>query len=495
MRSTILKSLSDSGIYVAALILTSMAAFISVPIYTRLFDPHEYGYLALAIATLSVLNVFASGAVSSAVIRFLPRFHQSKSEGEFYVSSFLTNSVFTLIVAVSSLLIVYFMRSFLSVTLYKLLIMVPVVLVAASSFDFFLSLLRARQDSIRYAILLVANRFLSLFVGLFLVLVLHKGVFGVLLGIFLTHLLLDAAILALVLRRQLDFHKFKLVTAIVRKIAVYGLPLIFSLLAHWILSTSDRYILQFLRGGVEVGVYSISYDLSFKSMSLVTAPFITALTPAIVRIWEHNRKEAADILKRLSLFYFMFCLPALAGFNALAHQIIRVFATPPYFSGQAVFPFISTGIIFMGMYSISYTGLLVYEKSGVIAKTLLFCAFTNVVLNFLLIPSYGFLGAGISTLLAYFAAFVIASLLSSKYLQWQPDSKGFMKILLSSILMGVIVHVLSNVIFDTSVLSLIIEISIGISVYLFLLHVLRVIHIREVKRFFLEARFLIFPSG
>jgi hypothetical protein len=63
----------------------------------------------------------------------------------------------------------------------------------------------------------------------------------------------------------------------------------------------------------------------------------------------------------------MLGLPALIGFNSLSKPIISILTTPRYYGGQLIFPFVSTGALFMGLYSLSYTGLIIHEKSRLIA--------------------------------------------------------------------------------------------------------------------------------
>jgi O-antigen/teichoic acid export membrane protein len=127
-----------------------------------------------------------------------------------------------------------------------------------------------------------------------------------------------------------------------------------------------------------------------------------------------------------------------------------------------------TGALFMGLYSLSYTGLIIHEKSRLIAKIIAVSAILNVLLNLVLIPYYGFIGAGISTLIAYFVAFVIADRTSSKYLKWRPATKSVIKIFFASVMMGIIVYGMSTLV-AVSLLTLILEILIGCIVYFLVL--------------------------
>jgi O-antigen/teichoic acid export membrane protein len=97
-----------------------------------------------------------------------------------------------------------------------------------------------------------------------------------------------------------------------------------------------------------------------------------------------------------------------------------------------------------------------------------------------LIPYYGFIGAGISTMIAYFVAFVIADITSSKYLKWRPATKPVIKIIFASAMMGIIVYSISTLV-AISLLNLILEILIGGIVYFLVLYMLRGVEKEEIN--------------
>ena len=478
--SPIKKTISDSGVYFIALALASLSAFISVPIYTRLFDPCEYGYLSLTLVTISLLSVFAYGPISASIVRFLPKFEEKENEKEFYTTSFIVTLLCTLAVSLFYCIGLLFLKTYINPNFFKLLAFGVLVLIMMSFFNIFLSIFRARQDSKQYGLFTVLNRYMGLFIGLYFIIILSQGVMGVLVGTFVALFFLNIFIFIFYFRKEINLNKNAVSTDIARKIMWYGTPLIASLLSQWILCVSDRYMIGFFRGSFEVGVYSLGYDLSYQSISLLTVPFITALTPTIIKVWERNRDEAEYNLQKLSRYFFMLGLPALIGFNSLSKPIISILTTPQYYGGQLIFPFVTTGAFFMGLYSLSYTGLIIHGKTRLIAKIITVSAILNIFLNLVLIPYYGFIGAGISTMIAYFVAFVIADTTSSKYLKWRPVTKPVIKIFFASAMMGIIVYSISTLVV-ISILSLILEILIGCIVYFLVLYMLRGVEKEEIN--------------
>ena len=74
-------------------------------------------------------------------------------------------------------------------------------------------------------------------------------------------------------------------------------PLVIGNLAAWILSVSDRYILEIFQGSEEVGIYSASYNISERSIMLITALFMLASGPISIHIWEKESKEKLELVK------------------------------------------------------------------------------------------------------------------------------------------------------------------------------------------------------
>jgi len=460
-----------------------LSAFISVPIYTRLFDPSEYGYLSLTLVTISLLSVFAYGPISASIIRFLPKFDGKENEKEFYTTSFIVTLLCILAVSLFYGIGLVLLKTYIDPKLFKLLAFGVLILIMTSFFRIFLSIFRIRQESKHYGLFTILNKYLSLFIGLYFIIILSQGVLGVLLGTFVVLTVFNIFIFVFYFKKKIKFNKNVISKDIASKIMWYGTPLIVSLLSQWILSLSDRYMIGFFRGNSEVGIYSIGYDLSYLSISLLIMPFITALTPTIINVWEKNRDEAEYNLQKLSRYFFILGLPALIGFNSLSKPIISILTTPQYYDGQLIFPFVSTGAFFMGLYSLSYTGLIIHEKTILIAKIITISAILNIVLNLVLIPNYGFRGAGLSTMIAYFIAFVIADRTSSKYIKWRPVTKSVVRIFSASAIMGIIVFGISTLV-TISLLNLIFEILAGCIVYFLVLYILRGVEkgeINEVK--------------
>ena len=105
-----------------------------------------------------------------------------------------------------------------------------------------------------------------------------RAIEGLLLGAILSIVLVLPA--ALAGGRRARTRAIRLLGRIDRQAAratfAYGMPLVVSNLAAWILSLSDRYIIGLFRDSSEVGVYSLSYNIADQSLMLLVTLFVMA---------------------------------------------------------------------------------------------------------------------------------------------------------------------------------------------------------------------------
>jgi O-antigen/teichoic acid export membrane protein len=66
--------LKQTGIYLIARGLPGIAAFLAIPVFTRLLDPAAYGRYALVSATVGLLNALLFQWLRLALVRYLPAF-------------------------------------------------------------------------------------------------------------------------------------------------------------------------------------------------------------------------------------------------------------------------------------------------------------------------------------------------------------------------------------------------------------------------------------
>jgi O-antigen/teichoic acid export membrane protein len=146
----------------------------------------------------------------------------------------------------------------------------------------------------------------------------------------------------------------------------------------------------------DVGIYSVGFRVA-SIANVVMAGIFFSLTPLI---YEHYRKASSPgVLATIFTYFLCGTLPIMMGMAMFSREILRLFATPPYYSVWVIIPILSIASILSKMY-IFAPGLDIEKKTKKIALINIVAAVINAVLNILLIPHFGIAGSALATLIS-----------------------------------------------------------------------------------------------
>ena len=113
---------------------------------------------------------------------------------------------------------------------------------------------------------------------------------------------------------------------------------------------------------------------------------------------------------------FLFVTIMVASFLSIfGVEIINIVTTSAYVLGALAIPFLTFTAIFNQAFQITTLGIALKEKTWYYTIIIVITAVFNVGINFWLIPKYGFVGAGLATLLSYVLYWALAFGLSQKF--------------------------------------------------------------------------------
>ena len=200
-----------------------------------------------------------------------------------------------------------------------------------------------------------------------------------------------------------------------RKSLIFGLPLIPHLLAVFLLNVGDRYIIELLLGTEEVGIYSLGYQLSL-AIAIVSIGIDQAWTPYFYESVNNPNNEYPKLSyifhfysAWVSLFALLFIFSIGSIFNLLGIE-------GDYRDSIEIIPIIVVGLILQGIYFISSKPILHERKTFLLSSITVSCAFSNILLNIILIPYFGLTGAAIATFLSYFIQVILTMFFSQKFI-------------------------------------------------------------------------------
>ncbi len=184
-----------------------------------------------------------------------------------------------------------------------------------------------------------------------------------------------------------------------RRALGYGLPLVPTGLASYVLFASDRYFLQSLRGLGTVAVYTFAYKVASVVDLLITRPFATDWAPRRFKIASEG---SAEKKYATALVAYLFCATALgSALIAATPYTYWLLAPPGYAPGMRVVPVIVAAYIIYGLSYPLNVGIMLKDRTGVLPVIGCVSVAVCIVLNLLLIPNLGMAGAAWATLGSY----------------------------------------------------------------------------------------------
>lgn len=183
---------------------------------------------------------------------------------------------------------------------------------------------------------------------------------------------------------------------------IFQLGLVGSITApmYWVLSSSDRWFINFFCGKNLVGIYSFACTIAMLG-HMVNSAIILTWFPESVRTYEASREKATTLLGQVWGELFFLLLLVWLTVSATGGDLIRLLSDPRFHSGVVVVPWIAGGVFFCGLSHLANTGLLISANMKPAALWWATGAAVNVVLNYLLIQIWGTLGASIANCFSY----------------------------------------------------------------------------------------------
>jgi O-antigen/teichoic acid export membrane protein len=389
-----------SVIYGLGGLVSRILAVLLLPLYTRYLPTSSYGRVETLTAASAVAVIALRMGVSTAFFRF----YFDEKDPAHRLRVVRTSFWFTMAMATLGLCLSVIFAAPLARALQigghpELVRAAAVGFWAQMNFEQLTSLFRVEERSIGFAIASLANVLITIGATFVLIVGLHKGAVGLLVGNFIGTLSVYLVLLAY--RREqlgLEFDR-----AIFRGMQRFGLPLVPSALALWVINFVDRLFIGGYKGQGEVGVYSVAVRIA-SVITFAMFAFRTAW-PAFAYSIEDDRQARRTYAFVLTYLLVIASWIAL-GLGALAPWITKAMTSPSYQrADKAVALLAFAGAVYAG-----YTVLAI--GSGRARRTQLNWVVTgagaavNVGLIVWLVPRYGMVGAAIATAAAYLALFL-----------------------------------------------------------------------------------------
>jgi O-antigen/teichoic acid export membrane protein len=220
----------------------------------------------------------------------------------------------------------------------------------------------------------------------------------------------------------------------VRTLAAYGIPLIGWMLCSHVLQISDRYIIEAFRGSAEVGIYSANYNIVVMGFGLVSTPILLAAHPIIMDAWEHDRHDDIPrVIARFSRYYLIATAPVFAFVAVFSAEIVSLVLGETFREGHRIMPILLAGVLAWGMSMYGHKGLELAERTRTLLALIVLVAVTNVVLNLVIVPRFGYVGAAYTTVGSFLLYPALVYPITRSSIPWLIPWAGAVKVALCAL--------------------------------------------------------------
>lgn len=430
------------GLIAITNLFVGLSGLILLPFLTKILPIEEYGtYVQITVTVALVPGVVMLG-LPYTMVRFLAaaKSREEIQEGYYSIICITVLSVGLASVALFLLAEPIAAALFDSRTTVTKILALIVFLECMNLLQY--NYFRTFQQINRYSSLLFLKTCLQLISVAALVLA-GYGIFGAVVGLFITNLLLFIFMSILIVSEiGVAVPKFRHL----REYLFFGLPTVPGNVSNWIVISSDRYIITLFLGTAYVGYYSPGYILG-QTINMFFAPLAFMLPATLSKHYDENNTETVRTILSYSKKYFItLAVPSVVGLSLLSKPLLVILATPEIAEKSYLITlFTSLGLFFFGIRLFDSQILILEKKTMITSKIWLLSGFLNIMLNIYFIPTFGIVGAAVTTLVTYVLAYLIHGYISRRYFALPKDPQFVCKCLLASALMAIILLYLNPI--------------------------------------------------
>ncbi len=395
-----LRRLATTGAaYTASSVLSKLIAVFLLPIYTSYLTPSDYGAAEVMLASVIAASIIVRLGVIEAILRF---YYLAGERPERVVSTGFASLFWgaTVAAAIALPFAAPISQALLDREDAGLARLAILGLWTLTLYEYALTLLRLDERARAYFGITVANVLVTIPFTVWLIVVQDERASGILLGTFAT----GAAFTVWMLWRQRRRLSLVPDLALLRRMFRFGLPTMPAELSLYSLNFIDRIILVRLAGLAEAGLYALAVKFA-QGINVLARGIQLAWPPLAYSI--QDDEEARRAYSVILTWFAVVLAFGVTGLWLESRWIVRLLAAPEFFDSHEAVGLLATGIALYALYLamvivLGRTGRTEFSFPPTIAATA-----TNIVLNLVLVPPLGIVGAGLALVASYLVVVVL----------------------------------------------------------------------------------------
>jgi O-antigen/teichoic acid export membrane protein len=400
------KQIRGSSLLLAGKLLSLGMNFVSQVLIVRYLATSDYGAWAYALSIVSFCQSFAALGLDRAVTRFVPIYHEKEEYGKLFGTILLVIGSI-LLTALVTITAFYFAPEQLAdlmaknrqslVLLFILIFLVPVEAIDGVLVGLFASFSSPRAIFFRKHVLGPGLK-----VGVVLLLILRKTGVAFLAYGYLTASALGIVIYLWVLvrlwQKQGLWQRLQLKTIVlpIKEIFSFTIPMMTSDLLAALMNSASVFLLGYFHNTAEVAFFRVALPAADMNKTVMMS-FALLYTPLAARMFaKEDYAGINDLYWRTAVWMAVLTFPIFAITFSMAQPLTVFLYGARYEQSGVIMALLSLGYYFNAALGFNGLTIKILGKLRYVVTINFLAALTSIVLNLLLIPRYGALGAAIS---------------------------------------------------------------------------------------------------
>lgn len=464
-------SVAKNTVYLTtALVGQKILSFVYFTLLARFLGPEDIGKYTFALAFTTIFSIITDLGLTPFLVRETAK---EKEKAGDLLRGALALKIGLIVVAYGAVIIASYLFGYPKLIIQLILVSGIIMALDALHLSFYGVLRGLRQ--LKYESMgMVTGQAITLVLGGIFLLI-HPP-----LTVFLIALACGSLFNVLYSFSIIKRHQIKLFItpqfATIKILAKGAIPFALAGIFTKIYSYIDTVLLRHFRGDLEVGWYSVPYKITYAFQFLPLA-LSAALFPAIANAWKNEQGKIQEIFEKSLIYCLTLSLPVAFGIASLAPQIILKIYGQSFANSILPLEVSIFGLIFIFLYFPVGAMLNATDRQNVNTFFMGLTMTTNVILNLVLIPRFGVVGASISAVCTN--AFLFFSTFLWSWRVVHPSKKFFLvfvKTIVSVVCMAAVVFTFKKIIFWPLTIFL------GGLIYLGLLYLLRTFSPEEIAK-------------
>lgn len=390
------KVLSNSIYYTIGAIVKAFASFLLLPVFTNKLGAEQYGILSLLQTFSIILATVMTLAVERSLYRLFYDYHTEEEQSRFLSTVFWLICINSLFVITLTIVLGRFIVPYVGdVDVYTILLPVVLYTFLSATINFSQIVMQVEQNGKQFFFISLLVLIIYNVIALFLMFFYMPTVQSLVYASFATFFIVSPIAFYKIRKRILFTIDRQCVYAVFR----YSSPMLLMIMFAWVLNFSDRLFIANMSNYEDVGIYSLAAKI-VSIIGLFSGAVFQAYGPYFYNIANTlPEKDAKPMLKETnSIITLIVCLLGIA-IVLFSKTVLYLFFSSEYAPTLIYIYMLTVSMVFTQQSGLLNVMIYQNKKTMAISMITVLSGIMSLLLNYVFIPIYGAIFAGISNLI------------------------------------------------------------------------------------------------